>query len=215
MAWDQIPDWAYTITRALLQALKERDPYTYGHCRRVARTARLLAQAAGLTPFEQNAIEFASLFHDLGKMGIPDSILLKPGRLSPKEEQIMRLHPVKSADIIQPLITLPVFKSAAPGVRSHHERMDGLGYPDGLQGDQIPMTARVILIADTFDAMTTTRPYRKGLDIHTAYKELVKFSGRQFDPQLVKIFLKAHPTWGEYEEEITEEFVANSYKRAA
>jgi HD-GYP domain-containing protein (c-di-GMP phosphodiesterase class II) len=215
MAWDSIPKWAEQVASSLLQALKERDPYTYGHCRRVARHARLLAQAAGLSEFEQSAVEYASLFHDLGKMGIPDSILLKPGRLTEEEEAIMRAHPVKSAEIIQPLTSVPFFKTVLPGIRHHHERFDGKGYPDGVWGDAIPLIARIILIADTFDAMTTTRPYRKGMDKSIAYKELLTFSGRQFDTQLVKVFLQAHPTWGEIEEEISESFVATRFKRVA
>lgn len=213
--WGDIPDWAQMVAQALLQALRERDPYTYGHCRRVARYARLLAQAAGLNEYEQKVIEFSSMFHDLGKLGIPDSILLKAGKLTPPEEAVMRLHPVKSAEIIQPLTKVPFFQAAIPGIRHHHERMDGLGYPHGVTGDKIPLTARIILIADTFDAMTTTRPYRKGLDRDIAYKELKNFSGRQFDPQLVQVFLKAHPGWGDIEEEISEAFVAAHFKRAA
>jgi HD-GYP domain-containing protein (c-di-GMP phosphodiesterase class II) len=215
MAWDQIPPWADHVAASLLQALKERDPYTYGHCRRVARHARLLAQAAGLSEFEQRAVEYASLFHDLGKLGIPDSILLKPGRLTEEEEAVMRAHPVKSAEIVQPLSDVPFFKAIIPGIRHHHERYDGKGYPDGVWGDSIPLIARIILIADTFDAMTTTRPYRKGMDKSIAYKELQLFAGRQFDHQLVKVFLQAHPTWGEIEEEISETFVATKFKRVA
>lgn len=210
-----IPHWAKLVAQSLLSALKERDPYTYGHCRRVARFARLLAKAAGLNEEEQQIIEYASMFHDLGKMGIPDQILLKPGRLTPKEEEIMREHPIKSTEIIQPLTEVSFFKNMVPGIRHHHERMDGEGYPDRIKGEQIPLSARIILIADTFDAMTTTRPYRKGSGSEYAYKELKQFSGRQFDPQLVQIFLKAHPKWGPIEEEITEEFVAAHFKRAA
>ena len=215
MAGNDIPDWAMDVSTTLLQALKERDPYTYGHCRRVARNARLLARAAGLDEYQQRIIEFSSLFHDLGKIGIPDSILLKPGRLTESEEAIMRAHPVKSVEILKPLSQIQFFRSTLPGVRHHHERIDGAGYPDGIQGDNIPLTARILLIADTFDAMTTTRPYRKGLDFDFAYKELKQFSGRQFDPQLVQVFLKAHPKWGALETDITEEFVAAHYRRAA
>jgi HD-GYP domain-containing protein (c-di-GMP phosphodiesterase class II) len=215
MAWDDIPDWAFTVAKSLLGALRERDPYTYGHCRRVARNSRLLAAAAGLNEYEQRVIEFSSMFHDLGKMGIPDSILLKPGRLSDQEELIMKAHPVKSAEIISPLAHVPFFRATLPGIRHHHERMDGAGYPDGVRGELIPLTARIILIADTFDAMTTTRPYRKGLAFDIAYKELKQFSGRQFDTQLVQVFLKAHPKWGTLEEEITEEFVSATFRRAA
>jgi HD-GYP domain-containing protein (c-di-GMP phosphodiesterase class II) len=213
--WDKFPDWAQFVAQSLLQALKERDPYTYGHCRRVARHARLLAEAAGLTQIEQRMVEYASMFHDLGKMGIPDRILLKPGRLTDEEEAVMRAHPQKSVDILQPLTQVTFFKGVIPGVKHHHERYDGKGYPDGVMGDHIPLIARIILIADTYDAMTTTRPYRNGMDPQFAYKELKLFAGRQFDKQLVDIFLKAHPTWGEMEEDITQEFVAAHFPKAA
>ncbi len=216
MAWDNIPDWAYSVAKSLLQAIQARDPYTYGHCRRVARNARLLAQALGLNEYEQRIVEYSSLFHDLGKIGIPDAVLLKPGRLTREEEAIMREHPVKGVEILSPLSPIPFFREVLPGVRHHHERMDGAGYPDGVYGDQIPLTARIILISDTFDAMTTTRTYRKGLPVETAYKELRLFAGRQFDPSLVKTFIQAHPKWGNLEEEITEEFItARSRRRAA
>lgn len=210
-----IPEWAELVATTLLQTIKERDPYTYGHCRRVARNSRLLARAAGLDEYQQRLVEFSSLFHDLGKIGIPDRVLLKPGRLTIEEENIMKAHPLKSAEIITPLAKVPFFRSTLPGVRHHHERMDGAGYPDGIAGDDIPLIARVILIADTFDAMTTTRPYRKGLAIEIAYRELKQFSGRQFDPHLVKVFLESHSKWGDYEEEITETFVTEKFKRAA
>jgi HD-GYP domain-containing protein (c-di-GMP phosphodiesterase class II) len=214
-ALSEIPDWARTVALTLLHAVKERDPYTYGHCRRVARHASLLAGAAGLNRHDQQVIEYASMFHDLGKMGIPDSILLKPGRLTSEEEAVMRAHPTKSADIVAPLAGVGFFKQTLPGILHHHERIDGLGYPFGMKGEAIPLAARIILIADTFDAMTTTRPYRKGLAHEIAYKELATFSGRQFDPHLVKVFLQAHPKWGSLDEEITEEFVSTRFKRAA
>lgn len=208
-------EWIINFSDSLLRALRERDPYTYGHCRRVARNAKKLAEAAGLNEFEQRVVEYSSMFHDLGKLGIPDSILLKPGRLTDEEEAIMRLHPVKSAQILEPLAGVPFFNATLPGIRAHHERIDGLGYPDGLKGDLIPLVARIILIADTFDAMTTTRPYRKGLADEIAFKELRLFSGRQFDRHLVEIFAKAYPTWGDVEEEISAEFVAAKFRRAA
>jgi putative nucleotidyltransferase with HDIG domain len=214
-AWEKLPDWAEAAARSLMEALRLRDPYTYGHCRRVARHARLLAKAAGLSEWDQKKVEFAALFHDLGKIGIPDEVLNKPGRLTAAEALVIREHPVKSVEIIQPLAAVPFFEATVPGVLHHHERVDGCGYPYGLSGDDIPVIARIILIADTFDAMTTTRPYRKGLDHDVAYKELRKFAGRQFDPQLVKVFLQAHPTWGELEEEITEAFVKSGIKKAA
>lgn len=210
-----MPEWANGVIRSLLQTLRERDPYTYGHCRRVARSAKLLAQSAGLSEADQQVIEVASIFHDLGKIGIPDSVLLKPGKLTPEEEAIMREHPVKSAEIIAPLAAIPFFRATLPGIRHHHERYDGKGYPDGVMGERIPLSARILLISDTFDAMTTNRPYRSKLSAEQAYKELRIFAGRQFDQHLVEIFLKAHPHWSAVEEEISDDFIAARFKRAA
>jgi len=212
--WDEIPDWAYTIAKTLLQAMRERDPYTYGHCKRVAGNARQLAEAVNFSEREQQIVEFASMFHDLGKMGIPDNILLKPTQLTVEEEAIMRAHPLKSVEIISPLTHIAFFKAVIPGVRSHHERFDGSGYPDGIKGLHIPVAARLILIADTFDAMTTTRPYRKGLSFEAAYKELKTQSGKQFDPQFVAVFIKEHPQWASQINELTQDLIP-SIKKAA
>lgn len=212
---NSIPDWANQVARTLMMALKERDPYTYGHCRRVARHAKLLAEAAGLSDYDVRVVEISSLFHDLGKLGIPDLILLKPGRLTAEEAAIMREHPRKSIEIIQPLTSVPFFNCTVPGICHHHERIDGAGYPFGLVGEKIPLISRIILIADTFDAMTTTRPYRKGFSVEIAYKELRQFANRQFDAHLVEIFIQAHPHWPELEEEITEEFVSTQYRKRA
>lgn len=215
-ALDGMPhQYTVMLAQTLLAALRERDPYTYGHCRRVARLSRLLAKAAGLSEDQQRQVEYASMFHDLGKMGIPDRVLNKPGRLDAEEESIIRLHPTKSVEIIQPLCGDPFFNSLVPGIQYHHERIDGLGYPHGIKGDKIPLEARIILICDTFDAMTTTRPYRKGLPIEIAFKELRLFAHRQFDAHLVETFIRAFPTWGTVEEEITEEFVTARFKRSA
>lgn len=193
------------ITEALLASLRARDPYTFGHCLRVGTYCRLLAHAAGLTEVEQQTVEFAGIFHDLGKIAIPDSILLKPGRLSQVEEAIMRAHPIKSVEILAPLRGIPLFEAVLPGIRHHHERIDGAGYPEGVLGERIPLAARIILIADTYDAMTTTRVYRKALPRETAFKELKLFSGRQFDRHLVDIFAEAHPRWESVEQTIAEE----------
>lgn len=206
MAWDDIPEWAYSVTQTLLESLRARDPYTYGHCRRVARLAAQLAESAGLNEYEQRVVEFSSIFHDLGKLGIPDSILLKPGRLTPEENTIIKEHPTRGVEILRPLAHIPFFRSLLPGIRHHHERIDGKGYPDGIMGDHIPLTARVILVADTFDAMTTNRPYRKAHSHDFAYRELKNFSGRQFDAKLVQIFLDAHPHWLDVEKEVAEDF---------
>ena len=211
----QIPEWAEAVTQALLRTLRERDPYTYGHCHRVARNAKMLAQAAGLNERDQTIVQHASLFHDLGKLGIPDSILLKPARLTAEEAAIMREHPLKSVEILTPLSKIPFFGSLIPGITHHHERIDGAGYPFGVKGEAIPLAARIILISDTFDAMTTHRPYRQGMSTEIAYRELKQFAGRQFDPHLVKVFLESHPHWGDFEEETTQEFVAANFRRVA
>jgi len=195
MAVDIIPEWAEALTGTLLKALQERDIYTWGHSRRVADLAKAFAATLSLSPAQQHIVEYVSLFHDIGKIGIPDSVLLKPGRLTESEEALMREHPVKSEQILTPLAHLPMFTDVLPSVRNHHERIDGAGYPDGLFGEYIPLPSRLLLIVDTYDAMTTTRPYRRGLPDEIAYKELAQFAGRQFDEKLVKEFIKAHPTW--------------------
>lgn len=214
MSRERPPDWAKATANALMQALRERDPYTYGHCRRVSRNARYLAKAAGLNEKEQLEAEYSSLFHDIGKIAIPDHILFKPMQLSAQEEEIMKTHPIRSVEVIQPLCKTSFFKNLIPGIKHHHEHIDGCGYPDGIAGDEIPLTSRIILIADTFDAMTTSRPYRKALSHEIAYKELKQFAGRQFDAQLVKTFLQAHPGWGQLDEELTEEFITAHRPRA-
>lgn len=190
-----IPSSSYDIARALLQSLKVVDPLTFYHCCRVGEYARRLARDSGLNDYEQKVAEFSGLFHDVGKIGIPQLVLHKPSKLDPAEYSFVQKHPEFSEQIVQVLSEDPFFKDLLGPVRSHHERIDGSGYPDGLSGDQIPLVARVILVVDTYDAMTQSRSYRKALASEVAYAELSKFAGSQFDPQLVKIFLKAHPQW--------------------
>ncbi len=167
--------------------------------------SRLLSDAAGLSGAESRVVEYAGLFHDIGKVGVPDSILMKPAKLTDHEYEVMKSHPVLSIEILKPISHLDFFAQTLPGVRHHHERYDGRGYPDGLMGEKIPLASRIILVVDTFDAMTWSRPYRKGLPWDVAYKELVEFSGRQFDPKLVEIFLKVHPKWNPRDQEIFSE----------
>lgn len=157
--------------------------------------AKLLARAAGLNEFDTRIVEYAGLFHDIGKVGVPDGILLKPAKLTDEEYEIMKSHPVLSVKILEPVSHLEFFAKTIPGVRFHHERFDGRGYPEGVKGEDIPLESRIILVVDTFDAMTWSRPYRKGLPYEVAYKELQDFAGRQFDPKLVEIFNAAHPHW--------------------
>lgn len=190
-----VPSSAYETAKTLLQSLKIVDPLTFYHCCRVGEFSRKLARDAGLEDYQQKVAEFAGLFHDVGKIGIPQLVLHKPSKLDPVEFDLVKKHAELSEQIVQVLSEDPFFKDLLPPVRSHHERIDGNGYPDGLAGDQVPLIARVILVVDTYDAMTQSRSYRKGLAPEVAYAELSKFSGLQFDAQLVKIFLQAHPLW--------------------
>jgi HD-GYP domain-containing protein (c-di-GMP phosphodiesterase class II) len=173
--------------RTILKALDVKDSYTFGHSMRVAYFSLVTGREAGLNEEEMHELELSALFHDIGKIGTPDAVLNKPSRLSEEEFQIMKQHPDKSWEILQ---MYPGFEAIASNARFHHERFDGKGYPLSLKGDEIPMGARIILIADTFDAMTSTRPYRKGLPYEVAFDELIQFSGSQFDPKLVKLFIQ-------------------------
>jgi HD-GYP domain-containing protein (c-di-GMP phosphodiesterase class II) len=173
--------------RTILKALDIKDNYTFGHSMRVAYFSLVTGAEAELTADEMHELELSAIFHDIGKIGTPDAVLNKPSRLTEEEFLIMKQHPEKSYEILQ---DFPDFQKIATNARLHHERYDGKGYPLGLKGDDIPVAARIILIADTFDAMTSTRPYRKGLSYEVAFEELIQFSGTQFDPRLVKMFIQ-------------------------
>lgn len=174
--------------RTILHALDCKDHYTYGHSTRVAYFSLTLGREIGLDEDELYDLELSALFHDIGKIGVPDSVLNKPSRLTEDEFLQMKSHPEKSYEILQGFTH---FEKVATFAKYHHERWDGRGYPDGLKGEDIPLFSRIILIADTFDAMTSTRVYRKGLDYEIAYEELEEFSGSQFDPDLAKAFVRA------------------------
>jgi putative nucleotidyltransferase with HDIG domain len=195
LKWGDVPDWFYPAAEALMRALKVADPETYHHCLRVGEMARKLARESSLSEYEQKIALFSGMFHDIGKMGIDKAILYKPSHLDPKEKKIVEDHPLMSVEILNPLAYHSFVKNLIPGVRHHHERIDGLGYPDKLVDDEIPLTARLVMVVDTFDAMSQNRVYRKGLPTDIIYDELKRYSGIQFDPQLVKIFLDAHKTW--------------------
>ncbi|MEQ1723833.1 MAG: HD domain-containing phosphohydrolase [Pseudobdellovibrio sp.] len=195
MAWGDIPDWSYDSVKSLMEALKAVEPSTYHHCLRVGEYSRKLAVSMGLNEFEQKVAEFSGILHDIGKIGIERSVLLKPGKLDPHELDIIRSHSVISEEIIKPFAAHPFFKQILPAVRGHHERLDGEGYPDKLMGEEIPLMSRIILVVDTYDAMSEDRIYRKGLPDDIIYAEMKRCSGSQFDPQLVKIFLQVHASW--------------------
>lgn len=172
--------------RTLLSALKCKDDYTWGHSLRVAYFCVSVGKEMNLNPDELYELEVSALFHDLGKIGVPDAVLKKPSRLTDEEFLEMKLHPTKSFEILQ---DFPIFSKMATNAKYHHERFDGRGYPEGLKAEAIPLFSRIILIADTFDAMTSTRPYRKGLPFEVAFAELREFAGTQFDPEVVEKFI--------------------------
>ena len=175
------------LLELFVQTVEFRDPYTSGHSQRVSRYARIIAKAVGLSSKEIARIEIAGMLHDVGKIHeIFAPILSKPGRLTPEERGIMELHPIKSAELVA---NLSEFADIIPAVRHHHENWDGSGYPDRLAGREIPIGSRIIMFADTIDAMTTDRPYRKALTEVEVRTELQKYKGTQFDPYILDALL--------------------------
>lgn len=176
----------------LAAALDARDRYTAGHSLRVAEYAVEIGRLAGLSDEELQDLRKTALLHDIGKMGIPDSVLLKEGQLSDEEWERIKQHPVLGEAILKRIEPADAMEPFLPGVRSHHERYDGAGYPDGLKGDQIPLFGRIIAVADAFDAMTSDRPYRKGLDEDKAIAILEEGRGTQWDPYFAELFIEAY-----------------------
>ncbi len=172
---------------ALAMAVEAKDPYSAGHSKRVGYYAAQLGAEMGLDEEMQRVLNDAGVLHDIGKIGIKDEILLKQGHLSPDEEKIMQQHPIIGEAIVKPVRSLG---KAVTLVRHHHEHYDGSGYPGGLKGEAIPLGARVLAVADTYDAMITDRPYRKRLSQETAVAELRSLAGVQFDPQAVEAFCR-------------------------
>ena len=163
-------------------AVDEKDPYTRGHSDRVTKYSVLLATELGLSEAEVDKVRIAAQLHDVGKIGIEDAVLKKPGALTPEEYEIMKTHTSKGANILRPVEHL---KDMLPGIELHHESLDGRGYPYGLKGDQIPLMARIITVADTFDAMTTNRPYQAAMETEYVVKRIRSMAGTKFDPQVV------------------------------
>jgi putative nucleotidyltransferase with HDIG domain len=175
------------VITAMASAIDARDAYTHGHSNRVTEYAVAIAEEMGLSPAEVDIIRNASILHDVGKIGIKEDILKKPGRLTEEERREMEYHPFIGTKILQ---SVKLLEPVMPLVYHHHERFDGTGYPDGLRGEEIPQGARIISVADAFESMTSDRPYRKALPLEDAMAELRYGSGRQFDPRLVDIFMK-------------------------
>ncbi len=178
----QLTENVHEALAAMVDIVELRDPYTAGHSRRVAQTARLIARELGLTSEEADLIASAGQVHDIGKIAIDPAIILKPGKLTDDEWVQMKLHPVYSADVINRFASYP---DGVPLVRGHHESIDGTGYPDGLKGDAIPIGARILAVADTFDAITSDRPYRSGMPVHRAVEILNDGREKQWDARVV------------------------------
>jgi len=182
----QFIDTVHTLARAV----EMRDPYTANHTGRVTEYSLLVADALQLPATERYQLQLGTPLHDIGKIGIDDAILRKPGRLTAAEFEAMKTHTTKGASMLTALVNLAPM---IPIVKHHHERFDGTGYPDRLSGEQIPLSARIVAVADAFDAMTSDRPYRRALPADKAFLELLNTAGTHFDPRCVHAFLKARP----------------------
>ena len=179
----------YTTIKSIASALDAKDPYTHGHSLRVTLYSLILAKYMENTDAKfMEELETAGLLHDIGKIGISEGILCKPGKLSNEEYEIIKSHPEKGKKLLHSIKKL---NCVSEWLNSHHERWDGTGYPSGLKGEEIPLSSRIIAIADTYDAMTSSRSYRKALPHEVARDEIIRCKGTQFDPALVEIFEKA------------------------
>lgn len=192
--YDHLQQSYLDTIRALVRAIEAKDAYTKGHAERVARYANAIGLELGLTKEFLEKLEVAAILHDIGKIGIPEKVLAKPGKLSEEEFRIMKSHPLRGQQILQP-VTFE--QEIIDGIYYHHERLDGKGYPNGLKLEAIPLIARILAVADAFDAMTSNRPYRNSLPFDFALNELKSCRGTQFDSQVVDAFLTVWARQGE------------------
>jgi len=177
----------YSCVRTLVSSIEAKDQYTHGHSERVTAFAVTIAEEMGLDAETMDNVRLGALLHDVGKIGVAEKILTKPSRLTPEEVKIIRQHPVRGAEILSHIRNIPGVVAAA---RHHHEMYNGLGYPDGLAGQEIPQTARVVALADAFDAMTSNRSYRRNFDVGEAVSEFTRCSGDQFDPEVCEVMIR-------------------------
>ncbi len=184
----EINDLFANVVMALAEAMEAKDPYTQGHTRRVTDLSVAIAEELGLPPEEVFKVRTAAMLHDIGKIGMPDAILQKPGRVDEAEREVIRRHPQEGERILRPLQHL---HEIIPGVAEHHERYDGTGYPQGLRGEEISLCGRIIAVADVFDALTSERCYRRALPVEVVLEEMRAEAGRAFDPRVLEAFLRA------------------------
>ena len=185
--YQKIQDSYFEIVKALAQAIEAKDPYTHGHSEGVMKYAVLIAQKLGLQEREKESLRYAAILHDIGKIGVRGIVLNNPNGLTSDEYNEVKKHPLIGEGIIKPIELLQPIR---PLMRHHHEWYNGKGYPDGLSGENIPLGARILAVADAYDAMKSDRPYRKALTEETAIQELKRGSGTQFEPKIVEVFLK-------------------------
>ena len=184
--YKELRELFYKTIRAISNTLDTKDAYTNGHSLRVTLYSMILASNMNLDNDYMEDIEIAGLLHDIGKIAMPKNILCKNGKLTDEEFMVMKAHPVKGEKIV---FNIKKLQTIASWVKSHHEKWDGRGYPDGLKGEEIPLPGRIIALADTYDAMTSTRPYRKALEHQAAIDEIKRCAGTQFDPKLAELFV--------------------------
>jgi putative nucleotidyltransferase with HDIG domain len=187
--YQELEEMFFQTAESLADAIEKRDPYTGGHTQRVTSYSLATARHLQLKSWDKRCLKIAAVLHDVGKIGIEDEILRKPEPLSPEEYNTIKLHTKMGAEILDHIRQL---KDIIPGVRYHHEQTNGKGYPEGLKGEETPIIAKIVAVADTYDAMTTDRPYRKALTKETAIEELKRCSGVQFDSKVVDAFVKAY-----------------------
>jgi HD-GYP domain-containing protein (c-di-GMP phosphodiesterase class II) len=184
----ELEEMFFQTADSLADAIEQRDPYTGGHTQRVTLYSQAIGKSLQLKPSERKWLKITSVLHDIGKIGIEDHILKKPERLSPQEFEMIKRHSEIGAKIVEHIRPL---KEIIPGVKYHHEQVNGKGYPDGLMGKDIPALAKIVAVADTYDAMTTDRPYRKAMEKEEALEELKRCSGTQLDKEVVEAFVQA------------------------
>jgi putative nucleotidyltransferase with HDIG domain len=183
---ERLQNYFFKVTQSLVRALEAKDPYTQGHSERVANLARKVALELGVSPEKAELIWCVAELHDIGKLMIRETVLNKKEKLDPGEWDMIREHPVTGEKILASVLDEELLRV----IRSHHERVDGMGYPDGLKGDEIDLPSQIVSVADAYDAMTSVRSYRKPLTLEDAVREIERASGTQFRPEVVKAFFK-------------------------